>query len=104
MRIKKETLKNIQFGVMSVFAGAFAFVWWSVLYPELCFPDDTYEVVYEDADMAESGGADDRMKQNAAEDWEMLSEEEIFERLLQAEEEQVIVKSRLLEWLRQQAD
>ena len=67
------------------------------------FPDDTYEVVYEDADMAESGGAD-RMKQNAAEDWEMLSEEEIFERLLQAEEEQVIVKSRLLEWLRQQAD
>ena len=55
------------------------------------------------ADMAESGGAD-RMKQNAAEDWEMLSEEEIFERLLQAEEEQVIVKSRLLEWLRQQAD
>ena len=63
MRIKKETLKDIQFGVMSVFAGAFAFVWWSVLYPELCFPDDTYEVVYEDADMAESGGAD-RMKQN----------------------------------------
>lgn len=103
MRIKKETLKDIQFGVMSVFAGAFAFVWWSVLYPELCFPDDTYEVVYEDADMAESGGAD-RMKQNSAEDWEMLSEEEIFERLLQAEEEQVIVKSRLLEWLRQQAD
>lgn len=103
MRIKKESLKDIQFGVMSVFAGAFAFVWWSVLYPELCFPDDTYEVVYEDADMAESGGAD-RMKQNAAEDWEMLSEEEIFERLLQAEEEQVIVKSRLLEWLRQQAD
>lgn len=28
-------------------AGVLAFVWWCVLYPELCFPQDTYEAVYE---------------------------------------------------------
>lgn len=59
-------------------AGFFAFVWWCVLYPELCFPQDTYEAVYESGEESEEGN---------------------FRGLLQAEEEQVIVKSRLLEWL-----
>lgn len=86
--MKKKTLDNIKTMVMSLAAGALAFVWWGVLYPELCFPRDTYEVMYEEA----------------AGDTEMLSEEEICDRLLQAGEEQVIVKSRLLEWIRQQME
>lgn len=53
-----------------------ALVWWCVLYPELCFPQDTYEAVGQE-------------------------EEENLRSLLQVEEEQVIVKSRLLEWLEQ---
>lgn len=84
--MKKGTLKDIRGMVVSVAVGAAAFVWWSVLYPELCFPEDTYEIVYKDA----------------GEDAEMFSEEEICAGLLQAGEEQVIVKSRLLEWIRQQ--
>lgn len=64
-------------------AGIFAFVWWCVFYPELCFPQDTYETVYEtDADNVEIT-------------------EENCRGLLQADKEQVIVKSRLLEWLEQ---
>lgn len=67
-------------------AGVFAFVWWCVLYPELCFPQDTYEKVYEtEADHAEAV-------------------EEKYRGLLQADKEQVIVKSRLLEWLEQQIE
>lgn len=88
--MKKKTLDNIKTMVMSLAAGVLAFVWWGVLYPELCFPRDTYEVMYEEAE--------------AAGDTEMLSEEEICDRLLQAGEEQVIVKSRLLEWIRQQME
>ena len=61
-----------------VLAGVFAFVWWCVLYPELCFPQDTYEAVYETGEENEEGN---------------------FRGLLQAEEEQVIVKIRLLECL-----
>ncbi|MCM1039963.1 MAG: stage II sporulation protein R [Roseburia sp.] len=90
--IKKATLRNIKTAVMSIAAGAAAFVWWGVLYPELCFPQDTYEVMWEEAEITADGG----------EIFSELSEEEICERLLQAEEEQVIVKSRLLEWIGQQ--
>lgn len=77
---KRLEQRNICSGKESVLRAtgllAGALVWWCVLYPELCFPQDTYEAVYE-------------------------TEEENFRSLLQAEEEQVIVKSRLLEWLEQ---
>ena len=77
--------------------GIFAFVWWCVLYPELCFPQDTYEAVYETGKEAEEGlSADGEMKEDTD-----VSEKENCRRLLQADDEQVIVKSRLLEWLGQ---
>lgn len=84
MGIWKRTEQRITWGgkesvlrAAGLLAGAL--VWWCVLYPELCFPQDTYEA---------AGGM----------------EEENFQRLLQAEGEQVIVKSRLLEWLEQYSD
>lgn len=82
-----------------------ALVWWCVLYPELCFPQDTYEAVSEDAENMESeepgyGGMEYR-KSGPAFCQEGVLAEENCGGLLQAEEEQVIVKSRLLEWLEQ---
>lgn len=58
-------------------AGVMALVWWCVFYPELCFPQDTYEVV----------------------DDEDTTEEENFPDILQADDEQIVIGSRLLEWL-----
>ncbi|MBD5521929.1 MAG: hypothetical protein HDR03_12050 [Lachnospiraceae bacterium] len=58
-------------------AGVMALVWWCVFYPELCFPQDTYEVVDDEDD----------------------AEEEDFPDILQADDEQIIIGSRLLEWL-----
>ena len=77
-----------------------AFVWWCVLYPELCFPQDTYEAVCETGDGAENGDAAYR-KSGLTDSPADLLEEENCGSLLQAGEEQVIVKSRLLEWLEQ---
>ena len=84
--MKKGTLKDIKAVIVSVAAGVAAFVWWGVLFPELCFPEDVYEVVFEED----------------AEGAEMLSEEDVFEGLLWAGEDRVIVRSRLLEWIRRQ--
>jgi len=85
-KLKREiscTGKEFCLRAAGLLAGIFAFVWWCVFYPELCFPQDTYEAVYEgDADNAGTA-------------------EENCRRLLQADKEQVIVKSRLLEWLEQ---
>lgn len=90
--MKKETLQSIKMMFMRVAVIAAAFVWWSVLYPELCFPGDTYEIVYDE----------DAGIEKDAEGAELLSEEELYAGLLQAGEEQVIVKSRLLEWIKKQ--
>lgn len=57
--------------------GVMALVWWCVFYPELCFPRDTYEVV------------DD--SNTATED---------YPKILQADDEQIVIGSRLLEWLK----
>ncbi|MDE7339506.1 MAG: stage II sporulation protein R [Lachnospiraceae bacterium] len=86
-------------------AGVLAFVWWCVLYPELCFPQDTYEAVYEaggkETEAAEEGREKaDAEKEGAEQEKSALAEENCCW-LLRADKEQVIVKSRLLEWLEQ---
>lgn len=83
----QDMKKRLKTGCMGLFAGIFAWIWWFLLYPELCFPQDVYDVVYE-TDVEEIEG----------------SQEEICDLLLQADQEQVIVKSRLLEWIRQHKD
>ena len=59
--------------------GVMALVWWCVFYPELCFPRDTYEAVYESQENEALG-------------------------ILQADDEQIVFKSKLFEWLSNKID
>lgn len=76
----KEYLRMAATGIVTVMS---AFVWWFLLYPELCFPEDTYEIVYEEQGMEED-----------------CTDEEIFSRLMLSDEGQLVIKSRILEWIR----
>ncbi|MBO5210121.1 MAG: hypothetical protein J6B68_12405 [Lachnospiraceae bacterium] len=84
-------------------AGTFAFIWWFLFYPELCFSEDTYVVAYQgetyDAATWQKVYADKMQNVEGVEPIEMS--EEFCEQLLQADEEQIIVKSRLLEFWQQ---
>lgn len=61
----------------------FAFIWWGVLYPELCFTENTYEqIIFVDGQ-------------------EVVLEEKDVKDILNATGDEVVVKSRLLEWLEQ---
>lgn len=63
--------------------GVFAFVWWGILYPELCFTENTYEqVIIMDSEEVETEQAD-------------------YRDVLGASGNQIVIKSRLLEWLEQ---
>lgn len=62
-------------------AALFALTWWGVLYPELCFTESTYEqIVIVDGE-------------------EIVLEETDCRDILHAAGDEVVVKSRLLEWL-----
>ena len=61
----------------------FALAWWGVLYPELCFTESTYEQI-----MVVDGQ-------------EIVLEETDVDDILNAAGDEVVVKSRLLEWLEQ---
>lgn len=80
--MKQNIFSGLRRMLTGIAAGALAFVWWGVLYPELCFPQDTYDIMYE---MEEEG----------------ISGEDMCRRLLGADEEQIIVTSRLLQWIKQ---
>lgn len=81
----KQKNQNIFPGLRRMFtgiaAGALALIWWGVLYPELCFPQDTYDIICE-----EEGE---------------IPADESYCRLLWADEEQIVIKSRLWEWIEQ---
>lgn len=82
--IKKLMLRaycNLRLRAAAV--GVFAFVWWGILYPELCFTENTYEqVVVVDGEEAEAEQAD-------------------YRNVLSASGNKVLIKSRLWEWLEQ---
>lgn len=80
--MKQKIFFQLKRMLTGIAAGAFAFVWWGVLYPELCFPQDTYDIMYE---MEE----------------EEISGDDMCRQLLWADEEQIIVTSRLLQWIKQ---
>lgn len=85
---KKQSPKWTEYLRMTVtgaLMGASACVWWIFLYPELCFPDDTYEIVYETEEAEENGGKED-----------------IYDMLMYSDDEQIVIKSRILEWLKSQ--
>ena len=63
--------------------GVFAFVWWGLLYPELCFTDNTYEqVIIVDGE-------------------EIETEQPDYRDVLSASGDKIVIKSRLWEWLEQ---
>ena len=64
-------------------AGAFACVWWGILYPELCFADDTYTLV------------------DAAKEQETETGQSDCRDILHAAGDEIVIKSRLLEWIEQ---
>ncbi len=64
--------------------GIFALIWWGVLYPELCFTEDTFQqVIVADGD-------------------EKVIEEASYRDILNASGDEIVIKSRLLEWLEEQ--
>ena len=68
-------------GILLVF---FAFAWWGLLYPELCFTEDTFQqVIVADGD-------------------EKVIEEASYRDILNASGDEIVIKSRLLEWLEEQ--
>ncbi len=82
-------------------AWVMALVWWCVFYPELCFPQDTYEVVYgvediEETDNDVENDIENSIDNNIASD---IVEEKYYPQILQADDEQIVIGSRLLEWL-----
>jgi len=61
----------------------FAFVWWGVLYPELCFTKETCEqVIIVDGEETEA-------------------QQEDYQGILEASGDEVVIKSRFFEWLEQ---
>ena len=65
-------------GILLVF---FAFDWWGLLYPELCFTEDTFrQVIVEDGEV-------------------ITVKEACYREILDAEGDDIVIESRLLEWL-----
>ena len=65
-------------GILLVF---FAFAWWGLLYPELCFTEDTFQqIVVTDGEEKAAGDAD-------------------YRDILDAAGDEIVIRSRLLEWL-----
>lgn len=67
--------------------GAIAFVWWCVFFPELCFPQDTYELVYETEEAAKEDVCGEACPE-----------------LLEADDDQIVISSRVLEWMKKDKD
>lgn len=66
--------KNRYLNYLKTIIGIITLVWWCALYPELCFPQDTYEAVYEQQDKAK------------------------HQDILSADDEDIVIESKFLEW------
>lgn len=76
--------RNLYVRFVGAAIGLMALVWWCVLYPELCFPRDTYEAVYETQDNDDSD-IDEKIS-------------DMYPEILNADDEQIVIGSRMLEW------
>lgn len=61
--------------------GVFALVWWGLLYPELCFTEDTFQLV------------------TVTDGKESVAEDVACKDILEAAGDEIVIGSRLLEWL-----
>lgn len=66
----------------------FAAAWWGILYPELCFTEETFQAVTE---------SEDKMHNTEEQTVQQISCQE----LLKCTGEDIVVRSRLIEWLEQ---
>lgn len=64
--------------------GIFALAWWGILYPELCFTQDTCQQV-----IIENGE-------------KKVVDEVDYRDILTADEDKIVIGSRLIEWLEEQ--
>lgn len=78
----KKVYNNLCFRTAA--AGITALAWWGVLYPELCFTENTCVQVI------------------VSQGQEIVLEQSDYQGILNASGDEVIVRSRLLEWLEQQ--
>lgn len=61
----------------------FALTWWGILYPELCFSDNTYAQV------------------DVVDGQEIETEQSDYRDILNATGDEIVIKSRLFEWIEQ---
>ena len=61
----------------------FALTWWGILYPELCFSDNTYAQV------------------DVVDGQEIETEQSDYRDILNASGDELVIKSRLFEWIEQ---
>ena len=80
---------------------AFAASWWGILYPELCFTEATCQaVVIEECAVAEDQQNDMCKKKTQQEDLRQPT----YREMLETTGDEVVVKSRFLEWMGQYID
>lgn len=91
MKLKRPEYRKV---LSSTLIGTFALLWWGVLYPELCFPEATYEIVNDQDEDVNHAKNKDAKKTSLPLDGESCYG------MLDADEGQIIVSSRLLEWLK----
>ena len=108
--LKKIYIKAYELGnkhylkVAGAAVGVAALIWWCVLYPELCFPRDTYEAVYETQknDVLDTA---DSIVDTADGNMESVTEiSGVYPDILKADDEQIVISSRLFEWLSRKID
>ena len=80
---------------------AFAASWWGILYPELCFTEATCQaVVIEECAVDEDQQDDMCIKDKSKEDLSQPT----YREMLETTGDEVVVKSRFLEWMGQYID
>lgn len=77
--------------------------WWGMLYPEFTLTEDTYRIVYEEAEEARGVAAGKSTAESTEDDGE--TPREIYQRLLHAKRGQIRFRSKLLmqlqDWMEQ---
>lgn len=66
--------------VRTLAVSIFALAWWGILYPELCFTEETFEQVV------------------VSEEFQEMTKQEIYDSLLKASGDELVIRSRFLEW------
>lgn len=78
-----------------------ATAWWSVFYPELCFTEETCQIIRTAEDEQAAGGngaADEAEKSGQGAAAQDSGERDTAAGILRAGEDEIVISSRFLEW------